>query len=178
MSYQTKTINELTENEIDIILKLWDISEWKDMKTDYFRSFFKNSEFHFLFESNTICGILRLNLDFELEISEKEYHFFEAVGLVSAEKKKGYGKKLIHYFKENIKKRNLEVIGFCDAELRNFYEKCDIEILYNQAKIIKEKAGTEWVNSEDDDILIFNLSEEKIIVLNQLPENKTYLKEK
>ncbi|WP_185245751.1 hypothetical protein [Chryseobacterium bernardetii] len=52
MKYQIKQTNELTEKEIEHILQLWDISAWNTMKSAYFRTFFKDSEFHFLLDSH------------------------------------------------------------------------------------------------------------------------------
>lgn len=177
MKYQVKRADELTENEIKTIINLWEVSEWASMEPGYFRSFFKDSEFHFLIDSEEeILALIRLNFDFILEIFDKKYHFAEAVGLVSAQKKKGYGKELIKYIIENITERNLESIGFCLSELRPFYDKCDISILHHKAKSIKEKSGSKWIPSDDDDILIFNLSDEKKELLNQLSsENNAYL---
>lgn len=177
MKYHSKKPNELTENEIENILKLWNISDWNSMEPLYFRSFFKDSEFHFLLDSaGEILALMRINFNFVLEISDKQYHFAEAVGLVSSHKKKGYGKKLVQYCIENSTERNIETVGFCLSELRAFYTKCDIGILHNKAKSIKEKSGSEWISSDDDDILIFNLSEEKKELLNLLnSENNAYL---
>ena len=71
---------------------------------------------------------------------------------------------------------NIEIIGFCHQELRPFYEKCNVEILYDKAKTIKENIGTEWINSEDDDILIFNVSAKRKEQLSQLSDkNNAYL---
>ncbi|MGU3377448.1 GNAT family N-acetyltransferase [Chryseobacterium sp. M5A1_1a] len=177
MKHQIKQANELTENEIEHILQLWDVSEWNMMKPAFFRSFFKDSEFHFLLDTNkAILAIMRVNFDFTLKIAEEEYSFAEAVGFVATHRKKGYGSKLIQYFIQNVKERNMETIGFCHFELRPFYEKCEIEILYDKAKMIKESLGSEWINSEDDDILIFNLSDERKGSLNRLSEkNNAYL---
>lgn len=177
MKYQIKQTNELTEKEIEHILQLWDISVWNTMKPAYFRTFFKDSEFHFLLDLHSeILAVFRLNFDFVLEISGTQYAFTEAVGLVAAHKKKGYGALLVKEFKENVAQRNLETIGFCHADLRPFYEKCTIEILYDKAKAIKENEGSEWINSDDDDILIFNVSQKIKEQLNTLStENNAYL---
>ncbi|MBV8325403.1 GNAT family N-acetyltransferase [Chryseobacterium sp.] len=161
MKYQIKQTNELTEREIEHILQLWDISAWNTMKSPYFRSFFKDSEFHLLLDTDeNILAVIRMNFDFTLKISHEELPFAEAVGLVAAHKKKGYGARLVQYFKDNARERNIDTIGFCHEELRPFYQKCNIEILRDMAKNIKESVGSEWVNSEDDDILIFYVSEE------------------
>ncbi|MDN3693983.1 hypothetical protein QWZ06_17725 [Chryseobacterium tructae] len=171
MKYQIKQTNELTNNEIEHILKLWDISVWNTMEPDYFRNFFKDSEFHLLLDLHSeIMAIFRLNFDFVLKISEEQYAFAEAVGLVAAQKKKGYGAQLVEYFKDNVTQRNIETVGFCHADLRPFYEKCNIEILYDKAKAIKENENSEWVNSEDDDILIFNVSQKEKEQLNTLSQ--------
>lgn len=179
MKYHIKKPNELAENEIETLLKLWDISQWNSMETLHFRSFFKDSEFHFLVDSEEeILAVVRLNFDFVLEISDVQYHFAEAVGLVSSQKKKGYGKKLIKYCIDNSIERNIDTIGFCLSELRTFYNKCNMTILHDKAKFIKEKNGSEWISSDDDDILIFNLSEDKKELLNQMnSENNAYLQQ-
>lgn len=177
MKYQIKQTNELTDREIEHILQLWDISAWNTMKSDYFCTFFKDSEFHLLLDSQSeILAVFRLNFDFVLEISGSQYAFAEAVGLVAAHKKKGYGAQLVRYFTENVTQRNIEAIGFCHTDLRPFYEKCNIEILHDKAKAIKENEGSEWVNSEDDDILIFNVSQkikEQLSILST--QNNAYL---
>lgn len=177
MKYQIKQTGELKETDIEHILQLWDIDSWNAMKSDYFRSFFKDSEFHFLLDSEeNILAVIRVNFDFTLEISGERLSFAEAVGLVAAHKKKGYGALLVQYFRDDAIRKNRETIGFCHQELRPFYEKCNIEILYDKAKAIKESRGSEWVNSEDDDILIFHVSEERKKLLNRLSnQNNAYL---
>ncbi len=177
MRYQIKSTDGLTENEIEHILHLWDIASWNSMEADYFRSFFKESEFHFLLDKEeNIRAVIRVNFDFVLEILGEKISFAEAVGLVAAQKKKGYGAALVQYFREYVTLNNIETIGFCHQELRPFYEKCQIEILYDKAKTIKESIDSDWVNSEDDDILIFNVSEKRKELLNKLSaENSAYL---
>lgn len=177
MKYQVKETKDLTEAQIKHILELWDISAWNTMKSSYFRSFFKDSEFHFLMDTDeSILAVMRVNFDFTLQIADTGYSFAEAVGLVSAHKKKGYGTALVKHFKENVTQRNLETIGFCHSDLRPFYEKCDIEILHDKARMIKESVGPDWVNSEDDDILVFHTSQERKELLNRLSsQNNAYL---
>lgn len=176
MNYLIKKTDELSIPEIEYILRLWDISEWMTMSPSDFRFSFKNSEFHFLVDHHEkILALSRLNFDFTLKISGKQYIFAEIVGLVSAQEKKGYGSLLVKFLKENTGQRNLEAIGFCLKELRPFYHQCSIEILENKAKNIMENNGTEWIACEDDDILIFHLSEERKKLLKSLsPENNAY----
>ncbi|GEN70134.1 hypothetical protein CLA01_02060 [Chryseobacterium lathyri] len=177
MNYQIKKSSELTDHETQHILSLWEVPEWSGMTPSDFRSFFKNSEFHFISGSeDEIPAIVRLNFDFFLEISGKQYSFAEAVGLVSAQKKRGYGSQLVQSFKENLIQRKIETIGFCFADLRPFYQQCNIEILENKAKAILENSENRWISSEDDDILIFNGSGETRELLRQLnPEKNAYL---
>ncbi|MFZ4927782.1 GNAT family N-acetyltransferase [Chryseobacterium sp. Mn2064] len=177
MKHQIKQTKALTKNEIEQILQLWEIPAWKNMNAHDFHHFFKDSEFHFLTDTHEhLLAVIRLNFDFTLEIMGKKLAFAEAVGLVAAQKKKGYGNRLVQHFTEYVIKRNIETIGFCHHELRPFYEKCEIEILYDKAKAIKENVDSEWINAEDDDILIFNVSEERKKLLNQLSaQNNAYL---
>lgn len=177
MNYQIKVPDELTDYETEHILNLWEVPEWKEMTPAYFRNFFKDSEFHMLSGSgNEILAVIRLNLNFTLEISGKQYTFAEAVGLVSAREKKGYGSQLVQLFQENLIERNTEAIGFCAAGLRPFYQKCNIEILENSAKAILENTKDGWISSEDDDILIFNASGETKELLRELgPGKNAYL---
>jgi hypothetical protein len=177
MNYQIKKSTELADHQIRHILSLWEVPEWNEMTSAYFRNFFKDSEFHMLSDSgNEILAVIRLNLDFTLEIAGKRYSFAEAVGLVSAQEKKGYGSKLVQLFKDNLTQRNIESIGFCATDLRPFYQRCHIEILENKAKAILENDKNRWISSEDDDILIFKASEETKELLKQLgPEKNAYL---
>ena len=176
MNYLIKKTDELSIPEIEYILRLWDISEWMAMNSSDFRFSFKDSEFHFLMDQHEeILALSRLNFDFTLEISGKQYIFAEIVGLVSAQEKKGYASLLVKFLKENTEQRNLEAIGFCLKELRPFYHQCSIEVLENKAKSIMENSGTESLPSEDDDILIFHLSDERKELLKSLsPENNAH----
>ncbi|HCA08408.1 hypothetical protein [Chryseobacterium sp.] len=177
MNYQIKKPNELTDHETGFILNLWEVPKWSEMTPSDFRTSFKDSEFHLLLGSEgEILSVIRLNFDFALEISGKQYSFAEAVGLVSAQEKKGYGSQLVRSFTENVIQRNLETIGFCFTDLRPFYLLCEIEVLEDKAKAILENDETGWISSEDDDILIFNTSGETKELLRQLgPENNAYL---
>ncbi|KMQ63192.1 hypothetical protein ACM46_14775 [Chryseobacterium angstadtii] len=177
MNYKIKRPEELTDFEITHILHLWEVPEWSEMTPSDFRNTFKNSEFHGLFGAeDEILSVMRLNFDFVLEISGKQFHFAEAVGLVSAQEKKGYGSQLVKGFKENMIQRDIEAIGFCFADLRPFYRQCDIDILEYKAKFIKEKNNNEWISSEDDDVLIFNAYGETIKLFTSLsPEKNAYL---
>lgn len=176
MNYLIRKTDELDSQDIEHILQLWNLPEWSAMSPSDFLHTFKNSEFHFLVDHHgEIMALARLNFDFALEISGKPYVFAEIVGLVSAQEKKGYGSHLVKLLKENTEQRNLEAIGFCLKELRPFYLHCDVGILEDKAKNIKESSGAEWTLSEDDDILIFHLSDERKELLKSLsPENSAY----
>ncbi len=159
MRYQIKSTDELTENEIEHILQLWDIDIWNKMKTDYFRTFFKDSNFISCWmpvKTYWPCSGLILILLWRFLgkgfLLQKQSVWFLLTG------KKGYGAQLVRHFRDHVTLQKMETIGFCHQELRPFYEKCNIEIVYDKAKMIKESIGSEWINSEDDDILIFNVS--------------------
>lgn len=177
MNYQIKKPHELTDHETAHMIRLWEVPDWNEMSPSDFRTFFKDSEFHFLKDlEGKILAVIRLNFDFVLEIAGKRYSFAEAVGLVSAQKKQGYGSQLAAAFKDNLIQRNIETIGFCLNDLRPFYQRCPITILENRAKAILENGDNGWIASEDDDILIFNTSEETRKLLEQLsPQNNAYL---
>lgn len=177
MTYTIKKAEELTDYQIQKIIELWEHEEWNSLEPNDFKNLFKDSEFHMLSDAKEeIASVLRLNFDFVLKIADILYSFTEMGGLVSSQKRLGYGSKLVQLVAENVAQRNLETIGFCFSDLRPFYEKCSVEILADIAKNIKEKEGGEWVISEDDDILVIHLSEEKKNLLSQLtPENYAYL---
>jgi|GEM_PF-70062 len=169
--YVIKKSDKLNAQEIKTIQELWEIDEWKSLSKAEFAKLFSESEFHLLLnQNNQILSLMRLNFDFNLEIQSQINLFPEVVGLVSIIKGKGYGSKLLKHFKENIINRNLDVIGFCEKDLRPFYSKNEIEILKDKARFIQESQDNQWVASEDDDILIFNLAEEKKIIINELNE--------
>ena len=169
--YVIKKSDELNAQEIKTIQELWEIDELKSLSQAEFAKLFSESEFHLLLnQNNQILSLMTLNFDFNLEIQSQINLFPEVVGLVSIVKRKGYGSKLLKHFKENIINRNLDVIGFCEKDLRPFYSKNEIEILKDKAKFIQEKQNNQWIASEDDDILIFNLSDKKKIIINELDE--------
>lgn len=180
MVYKIKTSKQLTDYEIKKIIALWEHEAWYNLEPTDFKLLFEKSEFHLLLDTDgEILSVLRLNFDFNLKISEHLYSFTEMGGLVSSKKGKGYGRRLIELSLDNITGRNLQTIGFCSSDLRPFYKKCAIDIQFDGAKNIKEKNNNEWFVSEDDDLLIIHLSEEKKNLLNQLgSENYAYLIEK
>jgi hypothetical protein len=76
----------------------------------------------------------------------------------------------------NLKNRNIEALGFCEKENRPFYQKCQIPIMLDQAKQIREPAGEEWLMPDDDDLLDINLSEKNALLLKSLnPAKLGYL---
>lgn len=176
MLYSIKRSKDLSNKEVELILKSWEIEDWFDLDSSSFRIKFENSEFHLLEIENKIVSLARINFDFKLEIQKKLYSFAELVGLVSVEKTKGYGSFLLKEIVTNLKEREIETIGFCKLELRTFYERNDIQILYGKGIFITEFDSNEWIDSDDDDILIINTSKENINVLQNLNEqNKAIL---
>jgi len=176
MRYSVKRSKDLSDKEIELILKSWEIENWFDLDTSSFKIKFENSEFHLLEIDNKIVSLARINFDFKLEIQKNLYNFAEFVGFVSIEKAKKYGSFLLNKIVANLTERKIETIGFCEMDLRPFYEKNDIQILYGKGIFITEFENNEWIDSDDDDILILSTSEENIHILQNLNEqNKAIL---
>ncbi|WP_175622038.1 hypothetical protein [Chryseobacterium schmidteae] len=135
-----------------------------------FKEKFKKSEFHFLQIDENIVSLARINFDFKFKIESKPYQFAEFVGFVSIEKNKGYGTILVEKTMENLREKNIEAIGFCEKDLRLFYEKTSIKILYDKADYFLEFDNNEWIKSTDNDILILNASKKTIDLLQNLEE--------
>jgi hypothetical protein len=160
ITYHIKTADMLSVSEIKTILQYWEVKEWLGFTVQEFNERFCDSEFHLLADqhSNVLC-VTRINFDFKIEVNNAVYSLSELVGLVSMVKMKGYAKLLIRDIVCNLKSRGVECIGFCEKELRPFYEKCGILILYDQAKLFKDKPlSEEFEPNTDDDILDINLS--------------------
>ncbi|WP_152620302.1 hypothetical protein [Pedobacter lusitanus] len=149
----------LSVSEIKMILKHWAVEEWINFTVAEFNERFCDSEFHLLSDDkfNILC-VTRINFDFKIELDNTVYELPELVGLVAMEKMKGYARQLIGHIVHNLSSRAIACIGFCEAELRPFYEKCSVPILYDQAKYLKEKpVSEEFEPNTDDDILDINL---------------------
>jgi hypothetical protein len=160
VSYHIKTPEMLSASEIKTILQHWEVEEWLSFTVDEFNERFSDSEFHLLVDQGSnILSVTRINFDFKIEVNGSVYKLSELVGLVSVEKMKGYAKRLIMDIICNLKSRDVECIGFCEKKLRPFYEKCEVAILYGQARYLKEKPfSEEFEPNTDDDILNINLS--------------------
>ncbi|PZU86011.1 MAG: hypothetical protein DI529_09185 [Chryseobacterium sp.] len=176
MQYSIKKSEDLSDKEIDLILKSWKIEDWLELDSSAFKMKFEKSEFHLLEIGERIVSLARINFDFKFEIQKNLYSFAELVGLVSVEKAKGYGSLLLNKMVTNLKEKEIETIGFCKKELRPFYEKNNIQILYGKGIFITEFDNNKWLDSDDDDILIINTSEENIDILRSLnKQNKAIL---
>lgn len=176
-SYSIKNSQALTATEIRTILKAWDVTAWNSMDTLQFREAFSQSEFHLLSDSSGLLCIARINFDLSIRIAATIYPFPEFVGLAAISKNKGYGKTLIGYIIAELKRRNMECIGFCRSEVRAFYEKCAVPLLYDKAQYLLEKEQQGWNNvTDDDDIIILNVFEAHHNILRRLsPIHPGYL---
>lgn len=167
--YKIRNATELSPSEIEIILEYWQVEEWKKMNTSEFKKKFTQSEFHFLTdEASNILALARINFDFKIQIQNELYAIAELVGLVAVVKMKGYGKKLIKNIQSSWKERNIEAIGFCEKQLRSFYEKCAITIMVDKAKQLRERESNQWIIPTDDDILDVSLSRNSLSLLKDL----------
>jgi GNAT superfamily N-acetyltransferase len=172
-SYQILPPAELSDPTIQMILRLWQITEWNGMDAEAFRKLFSASEFHLLIDAGegALQCIARINRAFTLKIEGELHTFAELVGLVAAKRGKGHGKTLMRQICHNLRERNIEAIGFCSNALRPFYEECGVTILRDRAHYIYEHADAAWIPSEDDDILDINLSPENVTRLRALNEH-------
>ena len=161
IAYAVKNPGELSGAEIKIILDNWDVPEWSEMQPEEFRKHFGKSEFHLLTDPvSNILGVARINFNFKVKIDEKEYQIAELAGFVAVEILKGYGKDLLGYMAENLRTREIEVIGFCKNKNSTFYESSGLKIFYNSVKFLREMKDGEWYTpTEDDDIFSLTLSE-------------------
>ncbi len=177
LQYRVKQTADLQAQEIKTILRHWEITEWQQLGEKEFKKLFTHSEFHLLTDANfKIVAAARINFDFKIKVEAQVYELAELVGLVALEKRCGYGRKLMQELVTNLKKRNIEAIGFCEKENRPFYQKCQIPIMQNQAKQLREPAGEKWLIPEDDDLLDINLTLKTALLLKSLsPNNLGYL---
>jgi len=173
MQYYVKKSNELLNKEIEVTLKFWELEDWYDLGFETFKEKFKKSEFHFLKIDERIVSLARINFDFKFKIENNSYQFAEFAGFVSVEKNKGYGTILLEKTIENLKQKNIETIGFCEKDLRTFYEKTGTKILYDKANYFLEFDNNKWTKSTDNDILILNASLKTIDLLQNLGESNT-----
>ena len=172
-TYQIKKAADLSAGEIAQILHAWDVSEWMALQEAAFKQHFEQSEFHLLTGPQaSLLTIARINFDFRLRIDNRHYAFAELVGLVSPQQRKGYGSQLLHLLIGNLRERDIEALGFCEQPLRDFYQKCNVRILYDKATYLRELDNDQWVPSTDDDILDMTLSRESIDLLNGLNEQR------
>ncbi|WP_306349601.1 GNAT family N-acetyltransferase [Flavobacterium sp. '19STA2R22 D10 B1'] len=173
-TYSVKTTTELTAAEIVIMINLWEVKEWMGYDEDTFKAEFSQSEFHLLYNpQKELVSLARIFHTLPITIEGIKYQFPEFVGFVSAQQKKGYGSELMGKIVNNLKSRNIEALGFCTQELRPFYEKVNIPILYDKARALRELDDRGiWVFiDDDDDILDLTLSKKSIKVLNNLGDS-------
>src|ERR1700759_2449065 len=170
MAYAVKNPTELSDAEIKTILDSWDEPDWNDMKPEEFRNHFGKSEFHILTDSvPNILSVARINFNFKVKIDEKEYKIAELVGFVTVEILKGYGKELLVYMGDNLRNRQIEVIGFCKNKNSTYYESSGLKIFYNIVKFLRELKNGEWFTpTEDDDIFSLTLLESTIPLFEKL----------
>lgn len=173
LTYEIKPADELSPLEIAVILNYWEEREWNTLTVEEFKEKFSGSEFHLLRDENSgIYCLTRINFDFKIELNHSVYNICELVGLVSVTKNRGYGQQLLQHIVHNLTTRKIECIGFCAKELRPFYEKCKLSILYNKAEYLQEKiADGQFEANSDDDIVIISIADDQYKLLAGLNEN-------
>jgi hypothetical protein len=169
LTYQIKQAQELSAEEINRVLHAWEVQEWLNLSEVAFKQHFAQSEFHLLTgPENTLLAVARIHFDFCLRIDQRRYAFAELVGLVSLQPRRGYGSHLLGLLTGTLRERQVEALGFCERPLRGFYQQCNVPILYDQARYVRERDHDQWVASTDDDILDLTLSRESAALLNGL----------
>jgi hypothetical protein len=169
VTYQIKRAPELSAGEMGQVLHAWEVHEWMALSVAAFRQRFAQSEFHLLTGPQaTLLAVARINFDFCLRIDDRRYAFAELVGLVSTIPRQGHGSHLLGLLTGNLRERNVEALGFCEEPVRGFYRKCNVPMLYGQARFVRERDHGQWVASTDDDILDLTLSRESVALLNSL----------
>lgn len=163
---------DLTSMEIKTILACWEIEPWTGIEDKDFVQKYRHSEFHFLMgERAAILCVARMNFDFRLKISHQIYPFAELVGFVSVAERQGNGKLFLHHIRDNMENRKIEALGFCEKPVRGFYEKCQVPVLYDQAKHLREIPNDPFSVPADDDIFSLTLSGPHFGLLNSLHVN-------
>lgn len=171
--YKIYSAGNISEQHIHTILRLWDIADWNNLTAKEFRATFADSEFHVLMnDKEDMLSIARINFNFNIRVQECVYKFSEFVGFVAAQKGKGYGTALLTHLVKNLQERKIETIGFCDKNLRQFYKKANVKVLYDAAKYLREKTHDRWVTPDDDDILCISLGEDTMKLLKSLSPKK------
>lgn len=175
--YKIYSAGNISEQYIHTILRLWNIADWNNLTVKEFRATFADSEFHVLMnDKEELLSIARINSNFDILVQKSVYKFSEFVGFVAAQKGKGYGTALLMHLVKNLQGRRIETIGFCDKNLRQFYKKANVEVLYDAAKYLREKKEDRWIMPDDDDILSINLGENTLKLLQRLsPANLGFL---
>ncbi len=169
LTYQIKGAQELSAGEMSQVLHAWEVREWMALPEAAFRQRFAQSEFHLLTDPQAaLLAVARLNFDFCLRIDGRRYAFAELVGLACPKPRQGYGRHLLDLLTGTLRRRGTEALGFCEQPLRGFYQKCNVPILYGQARHVRERDHDQWVASTDDDILDLTLSRESAALLNGL----------
>jgi GNAT superfamily N-acetyltransferase len=157
--YERKRAHSLSQDEISTILRHWEVPEWSGLTAGEFHETFERSEFYLLRDQDLrVLSLARLNFNFGIRIGGRVFKVAEFVGFVSVEKGKGYGTSLLRHIAADVQLRNIETIGFCEKNVRPFYEKCGIPIYQNKGRYLREKTSRGWVASADDDILDIHLS--------------------
>lgn len=168
-----KRAPELTAAEIGLILHHWEVEAWAALSEAAFKDQFRHSEFHLLTgEGASLLALARINFDFRLEIEGVQHGWAEFVGFVAAQPRRGYGSALLAALVSSLQSRGIQALGFCEEPVRPFYEKCNVHILYDQARYLREKQYDCWGIPPDDDILDLSLSGESRRLLASLHPGK------
>jgi len=121
---------ELTKDELDVI-NLWREKEFnsKSVIEPKLNDDNWNKKYFLLFEGiNKLVAFARLH-EVKLEFLGEEYSILGLATLISTERRKGYGKRLVLEMKRYIELSGKAGIGFCNKKLTEFYKDCGFGII-------------------------------------------------
>ena len=135
---------------------------------------FLDDKFFILYEKNKILSTGRLRLIESINFKGKDYKIQGISDIVSVEKGKGYGKKIMAAMKKHLDKNRQVGIGFCKKENSEFYKKCGFGIapgLVRRFSFI-EKNGKISQNKLDQDVIFSSRGKRLINDIIKNPKEK------
>jgi len=84
--------------------------------------------FYLIGEGGTLVAFMRLGKE-KYRYLEKYFEMWTFSTLVAIEKKKGYGRELLNELKKFSDDSGMSIVGFCSADLKEYYLKNDWRVL-------------------------------------------------
>ena len=117
--------SDLSKKVIDI----FDKAKQKEFKSSPIIIFSKyHKDIFFILKSNNKIASFGHLKKIKINYLNKTYNIFGMANLISVQKNKGYGGKLVVSMIEYAKKKNKTIVAFCEKHNKKFYEKYDIKL--------------------------------------------------